>query len=143
MINLRHLIPARTYSNNYISLIINNRKINFTEVKDNLIVNNFKIDIEENKGFINVTEHIKKLHVGLNEESLNLHLKMRSNNNYLEEFVNIIKSPYYYSIGYRFILNNKIIISSVLSNDNYNSKNFDNNFNYYLNKYNFMKAINK
>ncbi len=140
MINLRHLIPVSTYCSKYIPQIINNRKINFTDVKDNLIVNNIKINIEGNTGFINGSEHIKKLYVGLNEESLNLHLKIKSDNNYLEEFVNITKSPYYYSIGYRFIQNNKIIISKVLSNDNYNSKNFDNNFHYYINKYNFMKA---
>ncbi len=89
-----------------------------------------------------MSEQIKKLSVGLNEESLNLCLGLKKDNSYLEELINITKSPYYYTIGHKIIQNNKIIISRVLSNDNYNSKNFDSNFNYYINKFNFLKAQN-
>lgn len=142
MIKLRHLIPTCTYSSKYIPILINNRKLIFVDSKDNVSVNNINIDIEENNGFINMTEQIKKLEVGLNEESLNLYFKIKTNNNNLEEYVNITKSPYFYSIRYRFIKNNKTLVSRDLSNDNYNSKNFDNNFNYYINKYNFMKTLN-
>ncbi len=138
MINFRHFIPVLTYSNKYIPTINYRGNFIFNQSDSKTLVNNVKMNlIEDVSGFINVSEQIKKLDVGLNEKSINLHMQL--GNNGLEEIINVIKSPYFYSISYKIISNGKTINSKLITNDNYNSKNFDHNFNYYLTKYNFTK----
>ncbi len=137
----RNLVPLRTWSTNYIGLI-NQKNISLISpisYYNKMSNQTFRFDFhEENPGHIIIHEQIKKINLDLVEESIQIQLLLQNNNKIIEEIINVIKSPYFFEIRYNMLSEGKKINSRVISNSNYNSKNFEQNFNYYISKYNYL-----
>ncbi len=138
----RYLVPIRTLTSNYIDLIKPNTPFNLVKPYSNcdkIRNQNFRFDFHgDNPGHLVINEQVKKINLDLVEESIEIQLLLQNNNKILEEVINVIKSPYFYEIRYNMLTEGKKICSKVISNSNYNSKNFELNFNYYLTKYNYV-----
>lgn len=139
-IRTRYLVPTFTWASNYIHLI-NSKTIKLIEPLESsnkILAQHFRFDFANNdSGHIEIEEKINQTNPNLQEESIKLHLVVKKDNSIIEENIGVVKSPWYYQIGYKMHINGIKVNSQVLTNSNYNSKNFEHNFKYYLNKYNY------
>ena len=134
MINHRGLIPIFTITNKFIPYF----KINKSEA--NKIIYDIKVP-KQYSGLLTIQENNINSDFSQNEKIIDMKLNVSNSNELIEEFIKVHKSMYQYTIGYKLLINNKPINSKVLTNNNFNSKNFEKNFDYYINKYNFVKGI--
>ncbi len=134
MISHRGFIPIFTITNKFIPYF----KINKSEV--NKIIYDIKVP-KQYSGLLTIKENNIQSDFSQNEKIIDMKLDVSNSNESIEEFIKVQKSMYHYSIGYKLFINGKQINCKVLTNNNFNSKNFEKNFDYYINKYDFVKGI--
>ncbi len=152
---LIRLLPLNTFSSKYFSYVLNNNSYlsyNYylnNELKESKLNNSDKKDIKDIDKFrynkLELIEKINNISKYNSDNIINLSISLKipevSHDNIICEKIYIENSIYQYKINYKLILNNQIINSFSIYKDDYNSKNFDKNFKYYLEKYDYMKHI--
>ncbi len=149
VINYRNLIPVFTFVNRFVPYnqkpvdkFINSNETN-NKPNDSELVNNVKLTLPDKyNGSVVITEKLIGPNTYNQQKILNLQLGFYRDNLFHEEIVNVTKSMFQYEISHKVLIEGKKKVSSVWKNDNFNSKNFDQNFNYYLTKYNYLNKIN-
>ncbi len=148
---LTTLIPSNTFINRYLDYVLkNNSKMVYNYYFNNILVDNKFIENQENKekfkyNLIEIKEIVNGTNSYSSENILDIDMKIKipemSHDNIVQEKILVSQSMYLYKISYKLILNNKQINNINIIKDDYNSKNFNGNFKYFMHKHNYLNGI--